>query len=162
MGQRGTLSDENLINYWQEFLQTPYTPTNVPDWFDKLQSVVQSQEESDSDPHEQVNTTREEWMFVTDPNTLFDSSGHFSESTHGKQTAQDTSVRTVCFFQGKIYFFVEKEQSSKPVKTKFVHDENQDCTDVLINKDVIVQDLNNNDVPFSKQELVPSSLNLTD
>ena len=32
--------DEILINHWQEFLQTPCGQTNVPDWFDKLQTIV--------------------------------------------------------------------------------------------------------------------------
>ena len=27
---------ENMINKWQEFLQTAYAKENVPDWFDKL------------------------------------------------------------------------------------------------------------------------------
>lgn len=45
--------------------------------------------------------------------------------------------------------------------TKFVHDKDQDCTDVLMDDDVNIQDLNETDVPFSKQELVPSQLNLS-
>ena len=36
--------DEVLTNCWQEFLQTPYGQNNVPDWFDKMQAVTQSQE----------------------------------------------------------------------------------------------------------------------
>ncbi|CAB4002039.1 Hypothetical predicted protein [Paramuricea clavata] len=35
-------TDEVLINCWHEFLQTPYGQSNVPDWFDKLQAVIQS------------------------------------------------------------------------------------------------------------------------
>ena len=51
--------DEVLINCWHEFLQTPYGQSNVPDWFDKLQAVIQSQEAED-EPSEQQETTREE------------------------------------------------------------------------------------------------------
>ena len=40
-------TDELLANKWQEFLQTPYGQTNVPDWFDKLQAVIPSQEQED-------------------------------------------------------------------------------------------------------------------
>ena len=53
-------TDEVLINCWHEFLQTSYGQLNVPDWFDKLQAVIQSQE---SEPEEQQQVTREEWMY---------------------------------------------------------------------------------------------------
>ena len=36
-------TDEVLIVKWKEFLQTPHGQTRVPEWFDKLQSVIQSQ-----------------------------------------------------------------------------------------------------------------------
>jgi hypothetical protein len=75
-------SDETLINYWQEFLQTPYAEANVPDWFDKLQTVIQSQEEPVSDPVEPDNNTREEWMIISDLHTPFQNSGQTPESTH--------------------------------------------------------------------------------
>ena len=35
-------TNEVLINCWHEFLQTPYGQSYVPDWFDKLQGVIQS------------------------------------------------------------------------------------------------------------------------
>ena len=56
-------TDEVLINCWHEFLQTPYGQSNVPDWFDKLQAVIQSQEAED-EPSEEQGTTREEWMIL--------------------------------------------------------------------------------------------------
>ena len=34
-------TNEILTNHWQEFLQTPYGQINVPDWFDKLQTIIQ-------------------------------------------------------------------------------------------------------------------------
>ena len=37
-------TDEILINCWHKFLQTPYGQSNAPDWFDKLTTVIQSQE----------------------------------------------------------------------------------------------------------------------
>ena len=52
-------TDDILINSWQEFLQTSYGQSNVPDWFDKLQVVIQSQEPEDK-PSEEQETTREE------------------------------------------------------------------------------------------------------
>ena len=52
-------TDEILIHCWQEFLQTPYAQTNVPDWFDKLQTVIQSQE-PENEPSEERERTREE------------------------------------------------------------------------------------------------------
>ena len=39
-------SDEMFVTYWHKFLQTPYAKANLPDWFDKLQDVIQSQEET--------------------------------------------------------------------------------------------------------------------
>ncbi|CAB3987188.1 Hypothetical predicted protein, partial [Paramuricea clavata] len=66
-------SDKVLINCWREFLQTPYGQFNVPDWFDKLQPVIQSQKAEDELSKEQ-ETTCEEWMILSDLNTPFDNS----------------------------------------------------------------------------------------
>ncbi len=74
-------TDEILINSWQDFLQTPYGQSNVPDWFDKLQAVIQSREPED-EPSEEQERTREEWMILSDLNTPFDNSEQTSESTH--------------------------------------------------------------------------------
>ena len=66
------LSDENIINKWQEFLQTPYAKENVPDWFDKLQSAIQSQQEPENElVNEQSENSREEWMILSDLHTPF-------------------------------------------------------------------------------------------
>ncbi len=78
-GQEAT--DEILINSWQDFLQTPYGQSNVPDWFDKLQAVIQSQEPED-EPCEEQEKTQQEWMILSDLNTPFDNSEQASESTH--------------------------------------------------------------------------------
>ena len=60
-------SDENIINNWQEFLRTAYAKENDPDWFDKLQSVVQNQQESENPiVDEQPENTREECMIISD------------------------------------------------------------------------------------------------
>ncbi len=56
-GQEAT--DEILVNSWQDFLQTPYGQSNVPEWFDKLQAVIQSQE-PEYEPSEEQERTREE------------------------------------------------------------------------------------------------------
>ena len=74
-------TDEILINCWHKFLQTPYGQSNVPDWFDKLQTVIQSQEPED-DPSEEQEVTREEWMILYDLNTPFDNSEQTPGQTH--------------------------------------------------------------------------------
>ena len=61
-------TDNTFINSWQAFLQTPSGLRNVPDWFDKLQAVIQSQE-SESESSEQPEATREEWMILSDLHT---------------------------------------------------------------------------------------------
>ena len=70
-----------IIHSWQEFLQTPYGQSNVRDWFDKLQAVIQSQEPED-EPSEEQEVTREEWMMLSDLNTPFDNSEQTPESTY--------------------------------------------------------------------------------
>lgn len=55
-------------------MQTPYAEANVRDWFDKLQTVIQSPEEPETEPDEQDNTTREEWMIISDLHTPFENS----------------------------------------------------------------------------------------
>ena len=74
-------TDEVLVNCWHEFLQTPYGQSNVPDWFDELQAVIQSQELED-EPSEEQETTREEWMILSEINALFDHSEQTSDSTY--------------------------------------------------------------------------------
>ena len=78
-------TDEILTNHWQEFLQTPYGQINVPDWFDKLQTIIQSQIEPEDEPSEEQGTTREEWMILSELNTPFDTSEQTSQSTHDWQ-----------------------------------------------------------------------------
>ena len=81
-------SDQNIINKWQQFLQTPYAKTNVPDC-DKLQSVIQNQEEPENQlvdaqsENTQSENAREEWMTISDLNAPFDDHSQInSESTH--------------------------------------------------------------------------------
>jgi hypothetical protein len=61
------------MNCWHEFLQTPYGQSNVPDWFDKLQAVIQSQEPED-EPSEEWERPQEEWLILSDLHTPFDNS----------------------------------------------------------------------------------------
>ena len=74
-------SDEVFKHCWQEFLQTPYRQSNVPDWFDKLQFVIQSQEDED-EPAKEQEITREEWMILSDLNTPFSNSETSFELTY--------------------------------------------------------------------------------
>ena len=74
-------TDEVLMNCWHEFLLTSYGESNVPDWFDKLQAVIQSQEPED-EPSEEQETTREEWMVLSDLHTPFENSEQTPESTN--------------------------------------------------------------------------------
>jgi hypothetical protein len=75
-------TDEILINHWQDFLQTPCAQTHVPDWFDKLQSVIQSQQEPEDEPCEEQGNTLEEWMILADLNTPFGNSEQIPQLTH--------------------------------------------------------------------------------
>jgi hypothetical protein len=67
-------SDDIFITCWNDFLQTPYAQANVPDWFDKLQEVVQNQEEPDDEPADSGNNAREEWMIISDLHMPFQNS----------------------------------------------------------------------------------------
>lgn len=64
-------TDDVFIAQWQEFLQTPYAQDNVPQWFDKLQTVIQCQGEPDSNLDDEESVTREEWMVISDLHTPF-------------------------------------------------------------------------------------------
>ena len=50
---------EILTNHWQEFLQTPCAQTNVPNRFDKLQTVIQSQQEPEDEPCDEQGNTQD-------------------------------------------------------------------------------------------------------
>ena len=62
-------------------MQTPYGQENVPDWSDKLQAVIQSQE-SEAEYSEPPQTTREERMIISDLHTPFDASEETPESVY--------------------------------------------------------------------------------
>lgn len=63
-------------------METPYGQSNVPDWFDKLQAVAQSQESEPELSDEQQQVTREEWMILSDLYTPFTNSEQTSDSGH--------------------------------------------------------------------------------
>ena len=75
-------TDEILVNHWEELLQTPFGQTNVPDWFEKLQSVIQSRQEPEDEPCEEQENTREEWMILSELSTPFGNSEQAQQSTH--------------------------------------------------------------------------------
>ena len=76
-------SDEVMIRKWHEFLETPYAKENVPDWFDKLQSLIQNQHEPNTQNVDlQSEDTREEWMIISDLHAPFVSAEVNFESTH--------------------------------------------------------------------------------
>ncbi|CAB3978459.1 ATP-dependent DNA helicase PIF1 [Paramuricea clavata] len=56
----------NFVQFATHF-KTAYAKENVPDWFDKLQSVVQNQQQSENlNADEQPENTCEEWMIISD------------------------------------------------------------------------------------------------
>jgi hypothetical protein len=72
------------------------------------------------------------------------------------------SVRAICFSPAKRKLFDECEKNSTPVKIrKFMHDRKEGSTDILMSEYVIVEELKPEDVPFSKEELLPSDLNVS-
>ena len=64
-------------------MQTPYGQSNIPDWFDKLQAVIQSQE-SEGEPSEQ-ETTQKEWIILSDLHTPFDNAEPTQDSAYDWQ-----------------------------------------------------------------------------
>ena len=66
-------TENTFIISWHDFLQTEYAQINVPDWFDKLQNVIQNQEVEEDAPAEAKPHNREEWMIISDINTPFES-----------------------------------------------------------------------------------------
>lgn len=76
----------NDVTFWEQFLQTPYAQANVPDWFDKLQDVIQTQEQpSNQHAIESNNNSREEWMIISNLNAPFENYEEQSTSAHNWQ-----------------------------------------------------------------------------
>ena len=64
-------------------MQTPYAEANVPDWLDKLQNVIQSEEEyNETIPSD---NTRGEWMIISDLHTSFESTSQDSSTYDWQQ-----------------------------------------------------------------------------
>lgn len=74
-------SDDAFIGHWEELVLTPYAEVNVPYRFDKLQTVIQSREDLDTQPDQQDSTSHEEWMIISDLHTPFQNYEH-TQSTH--------------------------------------------------------------------------------
>ena len=78
-------SDEVLVRCWHDFLQTPYAQNNVPDWFDKLQNVLQNQEGNNEDQVVSETNAREEWMIISDLHTPFENNDEHSSFYNWQQ-----------------------------------------------------------------------------
>ena len=77
--------DEVFVRSWHELLQTSYAEANVPDWFDKLQDVIQTQEEFGNETIVSDNDTREEWMIISDLHRPFETSDQDSSTLYNWQ-----------------------------------------------------------------------------
>lgn len=75
-------------------METQYAQSHVPDWFDKLQSVIQSQEQPDDQPVERQSDTREEWMILSDLRTPFENSEQSSNTCTAHDWHQDRAYYT--------------------------------------------------------------------
>ena len=75
-------SDDILISCWLDFLETEYAQRNVPDWFDKMQNVIQNQEEQHDEPAQYETNTQEEWMIISDLHTPFQNYSELSAESH--------------------------------------------------------------------------------
>ena len=78
-------SDEDFVRCWHQFLQTPYAEATVPDWFDKLQDVIRTQEEPDIEITISDNNTREEWMIISDLHIPIETSDQDSSTLYNWQ-----------------------------------------------------------------------------
>ena len=113
-------TDEVLINCWHEFLQMPYGQSNVPDWFDKLQHVIQSQE-GDDESSQEHEVIREEWMILSDLHTPFNNSEQTLESTH------DWHVDGTNYSEQQIH---EMPTWVETIKEDYTIDEQYDVVDI--------------------------------
>ena len=66
-------------------MTTEYAQTNVPDWFDKLQNVIQNQEIDVDEPAEAEPNNREKWMKISGRHVPFENAGKSSEENHDWQ-----------------------------------------------------------------------------
>lgn len=113
-------SEQIYISKWHEFLQTPYATGKVPDWFDKLQTIVQSQEETNSECVDvTAANTREEWMILADLNTPFNNNPY--EQTQLVHDRQEDRSHYTDQEIGEMPTWVtrNKEQSNKIHQQRF-------------------------------------------
>ncbi|XP_028405258.1 uncharacterized protein LOC114527764 [Dendronephthya gigantea] len=113
-------TDEVLINCWHEFLHTTYGKTNVADWIDKLQNVIQSQEEDHDETPQQQEVTHEEWMILSDLNTPFENSEETQQSTYDWQ-ADRTSYTEQQIHEMATWIKTKKEDYSVPEQYESVN-----------------------------------------
>jgi hypothetical protein len=71
-----TPDDHTFIVAWRDFLHSPFAKQHVPEWENKLQSVLDNIELTNETPEEDL-PTQEEWMLISD--------FHNSNKTFGSQ-----------------------------------------------------------------------------
>ena len=71
-------------------MQTEYAQVNVPDWFDKFQSVIQNQDLQQEEPAEAEPNNCEEWMILSDRITPFE---NYDQSSHESYDWQRDRLR---------------------------------------------------------------------
>ena len=65
-------TEQMYINSWQEFLETEYAKTHVPNWIDQLQNVIQSNQEIHNEPLLKEENQLDEWMILSNLFKPFD------------------------------------------------------------------------------------------
>lgn len=83
-------TDDIFINSWHTFLESEYAHNNVPDWFDKLQNVIQNQEVEQEEPVQRQENTLGEWMVISDRNTPFERTSESSEKSYNWHSDRST------------------------------------------------------------------------
>lgn len=69
--------EQLYIDSWQNFLNTEYGQTCVPNWIDQLQNVIESNQEISNQPLEQHDQELEEWMILSNLRKPFESENSY-------------------------------------------------------------------------------------
>eukprot|EP00794_Sanderia_malayensis_P004346 gene4346-4925_t len=86
-------SVENYIHAWNEFLRTPFAESNVPDWYNRLQDVIQHENaEQNCNVQQTENCEQEEWMIISDLHSAFQETINENNLTTWHETREHYST----------------------------------------------------------------------
>ena len=94
----------------------------MPDWFDKLQAVFQSQQETNNEPLDtECGNIRDKWMILTDLHTPFDNSDQMNKESSNDWQQDRAKYTDQQIGEMSTWIKTKRQESSETVEETYVN-----------------------------------------